>query len=58
MKEIDTETTVVWPAWCYSGKSPLTNPRPLPHFYSQLQNGVFRSIMTTIVGLGEKLLKV
>jgi len=21
MKEIDTETTVVWPAWCYSGKS-------------------------------------
>lgn len=25
MKEIDTETTVVWPAWCYSGKS---CPRP------------------------------
>lgn len=30
MKEIDTETTVVWPAWCYSGKWD-TPPPTLPY---------------------------
>lgn len=21
MREVDTETPVIWPAWCYSGKN-------------------------------------
>lgn len=32
MKEIDTETTVVWPAWCYSGKWDTPSPT-LPYIH-------------------------